>query len=331
VPHSAIQMVIGEGDVGAAMIASPYVQAVLFTGSTEVAKIIQKQLAKRLNRHGQPVVLIAETGGQNAMIVDSSALAEQVVNDVVQSSFDSAGQRCSALRLLCVQDETADLVIELLKGALDQVKIGNPEYLETDIGPVIDLEAKQNIDQHIGQFAKHILYQKATNSELQKGTFCPPTMIEISDIKQLKREIFGPVLHILRYSRQDLPKLIKDIQDTGYGLTMGIHSRINETIDFLIAASPAGNIYANRNMVGAVVGVQPFGGRGLSGTGPKAGGELYLSRLFAQGNYPISQRQRILAGPTGEKNSYELHPKGLIACLAKSSTALKKTITINRT
>lgn len=324
IPKHAVQIVIGEGDIGAELVQNPHVQAIVFTGSTEVAKIIQKQVAKRLNRHGQPVVLIAETGGQNAMIVDSSALGEQVVNDVIQSGFDSAGQRCSALRLLCVQEETADLIIGLLKGALEHIKIGNPEYLETDIGPVIDQEAKNNIDQHVAQFAKHVLYQKPLPSDAQKGTFCAPTIIEIQDISQLKREIFGPVLHILRYKRQALPQLVKAIQATGYGLTMGIHSRINESIDYLIAESPAGNIYANRNMVGAVVGVQPFGGCGLSGTGPKAGGELYLSRFFAQGTYHISQHEKLLAGPTGEKNIYRLHPKGAILCFAKDEKSLQQ-------
>lgn len=281
VPQEALQLLPGEGDVGAALVADPRIQGVLFTGSTEVAKRIAQVLSQRLNADGQPIPLIAETGGLNAMVVDSSALAEQVTADVINSAFDSAGQRCSALRLLCVQEDVADTIITMIKGAMQELCLGNPDRLRTDVGPVIDAEAQKSIADYIEAMrAKNFHIQQLPRpSYTNLGTFIPPTIIEINQASDLKREIFGPVLHIVRYRREQLSELIEQINASGYGLTFGIHSRIDENIDRLTAQIKAGNIYVNRNIVGAVVGVQPFGGQGLSGTGPKAGGPLYLNRL----------------------------------------------------
>jgi RHH-type proline utilization regulon transcriptional repressor/proline dehydrogenase/delta 1-pyrroline-5-carboxylate dehydrogenase len=280
IPPGALQLLTGAGDVGAALVADPHIQGVMFTGSTEVAKAIQKSLSGRTTTLGQPIPLIAETGGQNALVVDSSAHIEQVVGDIVASAFDSAGQRCSALRVLCLQEDIADRVIERLKGAMAELRIGRPDDLATDIGPVISETAKGLIETHIASMSRvHRL--PLTLDLTQQGWFVAPTVIEIDTIDQLKREVFGPVLHVLRFRRNDLGDLLSEIAATGYGLTFGVHSRIEETISFVRARAPAGNIYVNRNMIGAVVGVQPFGGHGLSGTGPKAGGPLILRRLLA--------------------------------------------------
>ena len=282
VPRDALQFVPGQGEtVGAALVAHPQVAGVMFTGSTEVARIIAKQLAQRLSPSGQPIPLIAETGGQNAMIVDSSALAEQVVGDVLTSAFDSAGQRCSALRLLCVQADVAERQLTMLREALQEWSLGNPDRQSTDVGPVIDEEARAQIEAHIQQMQE--AGQKVTRVQRQDGVlnghFVAPAIIEIDSAKRLTREVFGPVLHVIRFQRDQIDRLVDDINATGYGLTFGVHSRIDETIDRLTGRIHAGNIYVNRNVVGAVVGVQPFGGMGLSGTGPKAGGPLYLYRL----------------------------------------------------
>ena len=287
VPPAVLQLLAGDGEtVGAALVADARVRGVLFTGSTEVARLIHAQLARRLNPDGRPVPLIAETGGQNAMVVDSSALPEQVVQDVMQSAFDSAGQRCSALRALCLQDEVADRVMAMLKGALAESALGDPRALSVDVGPVIDTEAQAGIQRHIERLraAGHAVHQAARVDPvaLARGSFVPPTLIEIERIDQIGREVFGPVLHVLRWRREQLDALLAQINATGYGLTGGVHSRIDETIDCVAARVQAGNLYVNRNMVGAVVGVQPFGGDGLSGTGPKAGGPLYLLRLLAR-------------------------------------------------
>ncbi len=286
VPQAAVQLLPGRGEtVGAQLVGDARVMGVMFTGSTEVARLLQRNLSDRLGPTGQPIPLIAETGGQNAMIVDSSALTEQVVNDVVSSAFDSAGQRCSALRVLCLQEEVADRVIEMLKGAMAEQRIGNPEALAVDIGPVIDEEARANIQRHIDTMRGrgHTVYQRAREfvGATANGTFVLPTVIELDHISELEREVFGPVLHVVRYRRRDLGDLIEQINATGYGLTLGVHTRIDETIAQVTSRAHAGNQYVNRNIVGAVVGVQPFGGEGLSGTGPKAGGPLYLYRLLA--------------------------------------------------
>ncbi|AOG25302.1 trifunctional transcriptional regulator/proline dehydrogenase/L-glutamate gamma-semialdehyde dehydrogenase [Acidovorax sp. RAC01] len=287
VPRAAVQLLPGQGEtVGARLIGDARVMGVMFTGSTEVARILQRTVAGRLDAAGRPIPLIAETGGQNAMIVDSSALVEQVVTDAVSSAFDSAGQRCSALRVLCVQDDAADRVVEMLQGAMGELRVGNPAELRVDVGPVIDAEAQAGILQHIGRFnAKgHRVFQHPNHVAAagEHGTFVPPTLIELNHIGELQREVFGPVLHLVRYARNDLDQLLDQINATGYGLTQGVHTRIDETIARVVNRAHAGNVYVNRNMVGAVVGVQPFGGDGLSGTGPKAGGPLYLLRLLSQ-------------------------------------------------
>jgi RHH-type proline utilization regulon transcriptional repressor/proline dehydrogenase/delta 1-pyrroline-5-carboxylate dehydrogenase len=286
IPPDALLFLPGRGEtVGARLVADPRVRGVVFTGSTEVARTIQRTLAGRLDARGRPIPLIAETGGQNAMIVDSSALPEQVVADAVNSAFDSAGQRCSALRVLCLQEEVADRMLGMLRGAMAELIVGDPESLAVDVGPVIDAQARDSLLAHVERMrAKGMRVHQVPPRAPQggpDGTFVPPTLIEIARIDELEREVFGPILHVLRYRREELPQLVQGINDLGYGLTMGIHSRVDETIDGIVARARAGNIYVNRNIVGAVVGVQPFGGEGLSGTGPKAGGPLYLFRLLS--------------------------------------------------
>ncbi|PNA85351.1 MULTISPECIES: trifunctional transcriptional regulator/proline dehydrogenase/L-glutamate gamma-semialdehyde dehydrogenase [unclassified Pseudomonas] len=286
IPEGVLQLLPGRGEtVGAGLVGDERVKGVMFTGSTEVARLLQRNVAGRLDNQGRPIPLIAETGGQNAMIVDSSALTEQVVIDVVSSAFDSAGQRCSALRVLCLQEDSADRVIEMLKGAMAESRLGCPDRLAVDIGPVIDAEAKAGIEKHIqGMREKgRAVYQVAIAdaTEVKRGTFVMPTLIELESFDELKREIFGPVLHVVRYNRRNLDQLIEQINNSGYGLTLGVHTRIDETIAKVVETANAGNMYVNRNIVGAVVGVQPFGGEGLSGTGPKAGGPLYLYRLLS--------------------------------------------------
>ncbi len=288
VPRAALHLLPGRGEtVGAALVADARVQGVVFTGSTEVARLLQRRLAARLTAHRQPVPLIAETGGQNALIVDSSALVEQAVADILASAFDCAGQRCSALRLLCVQDDVAERLLAMLQGAMQELCVGDPRRLASDVGPVIDDEARANVERHVQalqQAGRRVWRLPLSNgqNEASKSSFCAPTLIEIDSLADMPREVFGPVLHVLRYPREQLPRLLEQINATGYGLTQGLHTRIDETLAQLLAASHAGNVYINRNIVGAVVGVQPFGGEGLSGTGPKAGGPLYLLRLLAQ-------------------------------------------------
>lgn len=296
------------------------------------------------------------------MIVDSSALAEQVVADVVASAFDSAGQRCSALRILCLQEEIADRTLAMLKGALAELRIGNTERLAVDIGPVITAEAKAGIEKHIEAMRArgHRVEQQVLSPETGHGTFVPPTIIELSSIADLEREVFGPVLHVIRYARDDLDALIDAINATGYGLTFGLHTRLDETIAEVTSRIAAGNLYINRNVIGAIVGVQPFGGRGLSGTGPKAGGPLYLPRLVCDVPAPMPRadaaidpaladlanwldakgeqqsaalarrigapsplgREVELPGPVGERNIYALHPRGMILLAPASREGL---------
>jgi RHH-type proline utilization regulon transcriptional repressor/proline dehydrogenase/delta 1-pyrroline-5-carboxylate dehydrogenase len=288
IPPAVLQLLPGRGEtVGAMLVGDARVQGVLFTGSTDVARLLQKALAGRLGRDGAPVPLIAETGGQNAMVVDSSALAEQVVADVMASAFDSAGQRCSALRVLCLQEEAAERIVGMLRGAMAEARIGDPARLAVDVGPVIDAEAREGIERHVEAMRARgrRVFRTAWNDggdATAGGTFVLPTLIELDDLAELTREVFGPVLHVVRYRRADLDRLMERIAATGYGLTLGLHTRIDETIARVAGAARAGNVYVNRNMVGAVVGVQPFGGEGLSGTGPKAGGPLYLYRLLSR-------------------------------------------------
>ncbi len=361
IPAAVLQLLPGAGDVGAALVGHAAVRGVMFTGSTAVARRIQGQLAGRLSPDGALIPFIAETGGQNAMIVDSSALAEQVVGDVMASAFDSAGQRCSALRILCVQDSVADHVLTMLKGALRELRIGNPDRLATDIGPVIHAEARDAIKRHIEAMrAKgHRVEALDLPDETRWGVFVAPTLIEIDGVDALTHEVFGPVLHVIRYRRDELSRLLEHINATGYALTFGLHTRIDATIDRVTKRVRAGNIYVNRNIIGAVVGVQPFGGLGLSGTGPKAGGPLYLRRLLSRrpdlaggpeaeqtaartycawlaANERTMEAARCeasiarsplgvtveLSGPVGECNLYGLHPRGRVLLLPQTQAGL---------
>lgn len=281
VPTNALQLLPGSGsDVGAQLVSDPRVAAVMFTGSTETAKLIERALANRAS--GQIAALIAETGGQNAMIVDSSALLEQAVFDIAQSAFNSAGQRCSALRVLFVQEDIADNLISMLKGYMQTLQMGDPSLLSTDIGPVIDHDAKQMLERHFSNMmqAGKLVAQVALKGS--GGHYFAPCAFEIPDLVLLKGEVFGPILHIIRYQSNELDKVMEAIIKTGFGLTLGVHSRIDATIRYITERMPVGNMYVNRNMIGAVVGVQPFGGERLSGTGPKAGGPHYLPRLCVE-------------------------------------------------
>ena len=360
VPEAVLRLVPGDGRVGAALVADARVRGVLFTGSTEVARLIGQSLAGRLDPLGRPIPLVAETGGQNALIVDSSALTEQVVADAIVSAFDSAGQRCSALRLLCVQVESAEAVRTMLLGAMAELAVGNPDRLATDVGPLISAEARDATLAHIAAMrAKgRRVHQAALPEACRHGSFVAPTLIEIDSVGELVREVFGPVLHLLRYRREDRDAVVDAVNATGYALTFGVHSRIDETIAQLTARAAAGNIYVNRTLIGAVVGVQPFGGHGLSGTGPKAGGPLTLRRLLASapalaltGQAPEAARDWLafaaghvgadaaeacrraiarsplgvsidLPGPVGERNTYALLPRGRVLCMAMSNATM---------
>jgi len=282
VPRAALQLLPGDGSVGAQLTRDPRVRAVLFTGSTEVAALIDASLAQF--PEGCDPVFVAETGGQNAMVVDSSAQPEQVVQDALLSAFGSAGQRCSALRVLCLQEDIADTIVPMLVGAARELRLADPASLSTDLGPVIDEQARALIEDYLAaQPAERILYRAPLPPDAAEGCFVAPAILRIDSITELGREVFGPVLHVLRYRRQDLASLVEALNATGYALTCGVHSRIDETIAFVSGRIRAGNVYVNRNMIGAVVGVQPFGGEGLSGTGPKAGGPWTVPRLTAPG------------------------------------------------
>jgi RHH-type transcriptional regulator, proline utilization regulon repressor / proline dehydrogenase / delta 1-pyrroline-5-carboxylate dehydrogenase len=283
VPVSVLHLVQGDGRVGAALVAHPGVDGVVFTGSTEVARSINRTLAAK---DGPIVPLIAETGGINAMIVDATALPEQVADDVVTSAFRSAGQRCSALRLLFVQDDVADRMIEMIAGAARELAIGDPGDPAVQIGPVIDAEAKQRLDTHIARMKAQARVHYAGTAPV--GNYVAPHIFELSDADQLTEEVFGPVLHVVRYPADGFERVLQSIERSGYGLTLGIHSRIDDTIEHVTDRLPTGNFYVNRNMIGAVVGVQPFGGVGLSGTGPKAGGPHYLARFATEQTVTIN-------------------------------------------
>ncbi|MFO0405105.1 MAG: bifunctional proline dehydrogenase/L-glutamate gamma-semialdehyde dehydrogenase PutA [Labrys sp. (in: a-proteobacteria)] len=275
VPASVLQLVPGDGRVGARLVGHRAVAGVAFTGSTETAFAINRALAAK---NGPIVPLIAETGGINAMIVDATALPEQVADDVVLSAFRSAGQRCSALRLLCVQEDVADKIVAMVEGAARELKIGDPREVSTHVGPVIDAEAKTMLEAHLASMqAKGRVRYRGTAPAA--GTFVAPAVVELPRIADLEREVFGPILHVVRWKAGDLDRVLDVVAETGYGLTLGVHSRIDTMIDTVTERMNAGNIYINRNMIGAVVGTQPFGGSGLSGTGPKAGGPSYLKRF----------------------------------------------------
>jgi RHH-type transcriptional regulator, proline utilization regulon repressor / proline dehydrogenase / delta 1-pyrroline-5-carboxylate dehydrogenase len=352
IPADVLQLVPGDGAIGATLVGAEAVCGVMFTGSTEVGRLIQRQLSKRLLPSGRPVPLIAETGGQNAMLVDSSALPEQVVADCLASAFDSAGQRCSALRVLCLQDDIADTVIAMLKGAMAELRLGPTDVLANDIGPVITAEARLGIENHIAAMGTRgrPVYRVPLPQSASGGSFVAPALIELAALSDLGGEVFGPVLHVLRYARADRAALIDAINGMGYGLTFGLHTRLDATVAEVTGAIHAGNIYVNRNTIGAVVGVQPFGGHGLSGTGPKAGGPLYLTRLvepacdlpvaaggvsdgaaaqwlalagsaFATPRLPLGL-DIDLPGPVGERNRYILGPAGTILALADTREAM---------
>lgn len=294
IPAEVLHFLPGGGrSLGAVINTDPRIKGVVFTGSTGVAQTIHQTLLQRpgINSEAEAPVFIAETGGQNVMIADSSALPEQLVDDIIRSAFLSAGQRCSALRVLYLQDDIADTVITMLQGAMDELSIGQPWKLPTDMGPVIDQQAREGLQQHIQRMHKeaHFLHSCPLPPEAEEGSFLAPHCFELQSIKQLPEEIFGPILHIIRFKQAELKQVIRDINDTGFGLTLGVHSRIEAFADYVVKHTHVGNNYINRNMVGAVVGVNPFGGQGLSGTGPKAGGPNYLPRFTRQDQQPVPE------------------------------------------
>ena len=280
IPRDVLHVLTGSGEeVGQALVADPRVAGVAFTGSTATARAIQRTLA---DRAGPIVPLIAETGGQNAMLVDSTALPEQAVDDIVRSAFGSAGQRCSALRVLYVQDDIADALLEMLAGAMDELRIGDPWDLATDVGPVIDADARATLAAHADASAPRRLHACALPEHCGHGTFVAPEVFEIDSVADLEDEHFGPLLHVVRFQAADWRRCLADIRASGFGLTLGVQSRIGRRTEEVAALSRVGNLYVNRDMVGAVVGTQPFGGEGLSGTGPKAGGPNYLPRFAVE-------------------------------------------------
>ena len=281
VPASVLQLVLGDETVGQALTRHPLPAGVVFTGSSAAARSINRALAQR---DGAIATLIAETGGQNAMIVDSSALPEQVVKDAIHSAFGSAGQRCSALRVLYVQNDIADKVLNLLQGAMRELQIGDPSDPATDIGPIIDDEAVRRLQEHRARIAAQgsLVYQCELPAQCADGSYFAPCLAQIGSLAELQEEVFGPFLHVIRYDAEALPQVLEQINASGYGLTLGIHSRINQRWQQIQQTVRAGNCYVNRGMTGAVVGVQPFGGEGLSGTGPKAGGPHYLMRFVTE-------------------------------------------------
>lgn len=331
-PADVLHLLLGEGAlIGQQVIPDERIAGVVFTGSTQTARLINRQLAER---SGPSIPLIAETGGQNCMVVDSTALPEQVVDDVIASAFHSAGQRCSALRVLYLQDAIADKVMAMLNGAMQSVRVGDPTLLATEIGPVIDQRAKQMLDTHVEEIsakARQSFCVPVPDELYQRGNFFQPRVYEIDSIAQLQQEVFGPILHVIRYRSRDLDKVIEQINSTGFGLTMGVHSRIEAIANRIYRKTAVGNTYINRTTIGAVVGVNPFGGAGLSGTGPKAGGRLYITRFqdFAAEatrapldraeirHHVTASMQQIVEypGPTGEQNLGQLSAKGKVALI----------------
>ena len=334
VPKTSLQLVLGTGaEVGNAVCAHPKISGVAFTGSTQTAKIIQNRIASACPP-GTP--LIAETGGLNAMIVDSTALPEQAVRDIITSAFQSAGQRCSALRCLYIQRDIAPELIQLLKGAMNELILGDPANIQTDVGPLITAEAANKINGYIETIrAKDwVLHEVAKPNH---GNFVAPTMIQVDGIQDLKEEIFGPVLHVATFEAQELDDVIHTINETGYGLTFGLHTRIENRVEAIVNQIRCGNIYVNRNQIGAIVGSQPFGGEGLSGTGPKAGGPNYLGRftlLLTEPNATTLHTQtgevnslcveEELPGPTGEQNLLRLIPRDPLLCAGPTRELAEK-------
>ena len=350
VPKTALQLLLGKGSVvGSKLSSDPRISGICFTGSTATAQIINKSMAQHLDPRAP---LIAETGGLNAMIVDSTALPEQAVGDIINSAFQSAGQRCSALRVLYIQEDTSDIVLKMLYGAMDELVIAQPWDFDTDIGPVIDLQAKQNIEAHI-EIAKQEGRVLKSLAIPETGTFVAPTVIKVDGIADLEEEIFGPVLHVATFAAEEIDSIVDDINTKGYGLTFGLHTRIDDRVESITTRLKVGNIYINRNQIGAVVGSQPFGGEGLSGTGPKAGGPEYVKRFMMASNSPEitanvteasigntttitfealqqainelpaasvnSLRAVELPGPTGESNRLSTYARGTVLCLGPSA------------
>jgi RHH-type proline utilization regulon transcriptional repressor/proline dehydrogenase/delta 1-pyrroline-5-carboxylate dehydrogenase len=286
VPMRALHLLPGDGEVGARIVADPRLAGVAFTGSTEVARKIASALAAK---NGPIVPFIAETGGINAMIVDATALPEQVTDDVMASAFRSAGQRCSSLRLLCVQDDVADEMLGMIAGAAAELTLGDPREPATDVGPVIDADAKARLDRWIADHAARVRFRWDRDRPLpQAGTYVAPAIVDLDDPAQLTEEVFGPILHVVRWPANAFDRLLDAIAGSGFGLTLGVHSRIDATVARAVARLATGNVYVNRNMIGAVVGTQPFGGSGLSGTGPKAGGPNYLRRFATEQTVTIN-------------------------------------------
>ena len=339
VPRKVLQLLPGDGaTVGAALTSDARINGVAFTGSTDTAQIIRRSMAANLSPEAP---LIAETGGLNAMIVDSTALPEQAIRDILASSFQSAGQRCSALRCLYVQDDIADQFLDMLQGAMQELRQGDPWHLSTDLGPVIDTQAYDDIAAYIS--TSNVIAQ---NPAAKGGHFIAPTAVAVSGINDLEREIFGPVLHVARFKSQDLDRVIDDINGRGYGLTFGLHTRIDDRVQHVSDRLHVGNMYVNRNQIGAVVGSQPFGGEGLSGTGPKAGGPMYLTRFCAEPREridtpdtphsewtdvtqalvslppaPARLSAEVLPGPTGELNRLTTHARAPFLCMGPGDTA----------
>ena len=344
VPREVLQLLPGDGPtVGAALTSDPRISGVAFTGSTETAQIIRRAMAANM---APSATLIAETGGLNAMIVDSTALPEQAVQSIVESAFQSAGQRCSALRCLYVQEDIAPHFTKMLYGAMDELKIGNPWEHATDVGPVIDAEAKADIDAYVSKARAEGRVMKELKSPVE-GFFVAPVAIHVNSIAEMEREIFGPVLHIATFKSHEIDDVVAAINATGYGLTFGLHTRIDDRVQHIVERLHAGNIYVNRNQIGAVVGSQPFGGEGLSGTGPKAGGPHYLPRFCKSETKEITEAPATIAtasvvqdlinnaaattgqsssqnlpGPTGESNQLTLSPRAPVLCLGPGKSAV---------
>jgi len=353
IPREVLHLLPGDGaTVGAALTSDPRVNGVCFTGSLATAKLIDAAMADKL---APSAPLIAETGGLNAMIVDSTALPEQAVRDILTSAFQSAGQRCSALRIVYLQEDTAERIIEMLSGAMDELQLGDPEQLDTDIGPVIDATAKQEIDAYVDAFAERDAVLKRLAAP-KTGHFVAPALLRVGGIAELEGEVFGPVLHVATFKSSELDQVLDDINASGYGLTFGLHTRIDARVAYVTKRIRAGNIYVNRNQIGAVVGSQPFGGEGLSGTGPKAGGPLYLPRFSrpvetsepspavnalsglsigfaiaavdkvraAFDEVNRSPRRESMPGPTGESNALSIHPRGIVLCLGPDEASARR-------
>jgi RHH-type transcriptional regulator, proline utilization regulon repressor / proline dehydrogenase / delta 1-pyrroline-5-carboxylate dehydrogenase len=324
VPKDAIQLLPGGPVVGGLLTGNPAVAGIAFTGSLPTARKIEQSMAAHL---APQAPLIAETGGLNAMVVDTTALTEQAVRDIIASAFQSAGQRCSALRILYVQEDVYEHTLSMLKGAMNELVLGNPWALSTDVGPIIDAAARDKIAAYIAARQDKVLHQLTAP---EGGTFIAPTVIAVSGIEDMPEEIFGPVLHVATFAADELDKVLAAINKSGYGLTFGMHTRISSRVKRLVGEVHAGNIYVNRNQIGAVVGSQPFGGEGLSGTGPKAGGPHYLPR-FTQGASDLQSGALDLPGPTGESNRLHVVPRGTLLCLGPTPQDVAAQIELAKT